>query len=515
MIEEKYKCLFTSSGKINSAIFRGEGVQAKYPELFHEIMNKFPEYDDFKDKLRAIAEGNYCRCTTCGNIMSFPKSYSAQRYCSFQCGNYSSKKINAVKSGAAWSPAALQKRQKTCLERYGTSCFVESKEFKDKQLETLQQKYGVNNISQYSEVKKKKASKMEQSIAKRLDTRRQAKKQYFEDKGIDISNINIDNISVCLHRDYPKEYLDVLVGNQTPSIRLIRENLTHAYPMLHKYNLIKQGKSTPQTDIEQFITSLGVRCESNNRKIIKPQELDIVMPDNKLAIEFNGEHWHDSAKAGKLYHQLKTEKTEEQGLQLLHIWSYDWFNKTDIVKSIIMSKLGKSNRIYARKCVIKEISNKEAREFYDKCHLKGYRQSLLHIGLVHNDKIVMCMSFSKHRTYEWELIRMANSLNTTVVGGASKILKYFELRQSPSCLMSYADRDISCGNVYQALGFEFVKKTIPSYWYYFKGKVISRSHLQKSKLENTGMSESQVAAKLGFIRIDNSGNLLYVKKFIQ
>lgn len=93
----------------------------------------------------------------------------------------------------------------------------------------------------------------------------------------------------------------------------------------------------------------------NSKSIISPQELDIYLPDYKLAIEYNGLYWHsEQAGLDKNYHIDKTMTCEEKGIRLIHVFSDDWEFKKEIVKSRLRSILGfNSNRIGARKCTIK------------------------------------------------------------------------------------------------------------------------------------------------------------------
>jgi hypothetical protein len=66
------------------------------------------------------------------------------------------------------------------------------------------------------------------------------------------------------------------------------------------------------------------------------------------------------------------------------------------------------------------------------------------------------MTFSKprfNRNYEYELVRFASKLGCQVIGGASKLLKYFERNYNPKSLISYADRRYSNGKLYYSLGF--------------------------------------------------------------
>ena len=55
------------------------------------------------------------------------------------------------------------------------------------------------------------------------------------------------------------------------------------------------------------------------------------------------------------------------------------------------------NRIYARKCTIKQISNGEAKPFNEENHLQGHRNAQITYGLFYKGELVQLMSFSKTR----------------------------------------------------------------------------------------------------------------------
>ena len=51
--------------------------------------------------------------------------------------------------------------------------------------------------------------------------------------------------------------------------------------------------SKQEIEIYNYIKdNLNIECIQSNRKIIRPYELDIVIPSLKLAFEFNGSYWH-------------------------------------------------------------------------------------------------------------------------------------------------------------------------------------------------------------------------------
>ena len=81
---------------------------------------------------------------------------------------------------------------------------------------------------------------------------------------------------------------------------------------------------------------------TNNRNVISPNEIDIFLSYYKLAIEYDGLYWHSSSVVGENYNHNKTLKCLEKGIKLIHIFEDEWKLKTNIVKSILTHRLGKT-----------------------------------------------------------------------------------------------------------------------------------------------------------------------------
>ena len=133
------------------------------------------------------------------------------------------------------------------------------------------------------------------------------------------------------------------------------------------------------------------------------------------------------------------------GYKLIHIFEHEWINKQTIIKSKLKALFNvEQERIYARKCIIKEISNKEKNEFLNQFHIQGEDKSKVKLGLFYEEELVAVITFGKPRfnkNYEYELIRYATSKH--VIGGATKLLKYFERNYKPKSIITYADRRFS------------------------------------------------------------------------
>jgi hypothetical protein len=229
--------------------------------------------------------------------------------------------------------------------------------------------------------------------------------------------------------------------------------------------------SKEETYLKKYLHSIDIKIEQSNRKL--GFEIDLYSSEYKIGVEFDGIYWH-SKKYGKdtNYHLNKTKKCQENGIRLIHIFEDEWNEKQEIVKSRLENIFGKTpNKIYARKCEIREVSSKEYKEFMENNHLQGGGLSSVRVGLFYDGELVSCMGFRKPQqmmrkvTTGYELIRFANKLHTDVVGGASKLLKYFIKTYNPVELISYADLRWSQGELYEKLGFEKEKTTGPTYEY--------------------------------------------------
>ena len=284
-------------------------------------------------------------------------------------------------------------------------------------------------------------------------------------------------------------------------------------------NPILSGRSNMEIDLLEFIKENYNGNILTNEKFIIDKELDIYLPDINLAFEFNGLYWHSELYKENNYHLEKTKSCLDKGINLFHIWEDDWIYKGDIVKSMILNKLGKTpNKIFARKTIIKVIDdNKLVRDFLDKNHIQGFVGSKIKIGLFYNNELVSLMTFGnlrkslgqKSEEGSYELLRFCNVLNTTVIGGASKLFKYFLNNYNPNQIISYSDLSRSNGNMYQQLGFKLSHNSDPNYYYIIDDVRKHRFNFRKDRLVKEGFNpnktEIQIMNERGFYRIFDCG----------
>lgn len=259
---------------------------------------------------------------------------------------------------------------------------------------------------------------------------------------------------------------------------------------------------------------------SNDRNVLNGLEIDIYYPDHKFGVEIHGLYWHSCRSNNrhrhntyKKLHALKADAAASSGIALYQFWDFETQNQLDLIKSMIRNRLDLSTKVYARKCQIVDLDNKTAKPFFDRSHLQGHRSAGVIYGLVLDGVIQCALSLSKHPRYEWEIIRYACAPGISVVGGFSKLFKKFITANDPNTILTFADKRISVGNLYKAVGFVPTTDTKPNYFYHKGGQMLSRQQCQKHKLSkllgqsfNPQLSEFDNMLLHGFGRIYDAGH---------
>lgn len=281
----------------------------------------------------------------------------------------------------------------------------------------------------------------------------------------------------------------------------------------------------PEKIIEKYLRDAGVEYISHWRpEWLSRKELDFYLPKHQLAIEIDGVFYHsEEGGKDKKYHLRKTEKCEENNIHLVHIWDLEIQNKWPIVKDRLDSLLLKNDKkIGARKCEVREIKTKTAKEFLEKNHIQGFTPCNTYCGLYYMNTLIGVAAFHKGRTAnpgEWELARYATTLGMHVSGGLSRAVAWFRKSHPNTPLISYADRRwTTCGkNAY--MRFTCIRKTEPSYYYAYHRQIYRREKFMlKSLAKNPitaktyipGMTEKECCSKIsGLFKIWDCGQLLY------
>lgn len=291
----------------------------------------------------------------------------------------------------------------------------------------------------------------------------------------------------------------------------------------HKYNVEidtdTSGYSICEFEITELLNNVDIRMHVRN--VIGPQELDIYIPEKKIAIEFNGDYWHSTEKIDKYYHQQKTITCAKQGIRLIHIFEHEWKDeKTRKKLEYIIREINNSNvkKVRASDLNIRSLNANECKDFLDEYHLQNNAFSEIRLGLCNKDELLSVMTFGKPRfnnNFEYELVRFCTKPGYRIYGAANKLFKYFVNNYRPKSIVTYCDVAKFTGNTYINLGFSCSIDDItePNYvWVNSELNVLTRYQTQKHLLVKFGLgdtsqTEDQIMKSMKYYKVYNSGNL--------
>lgn len=566
---------------MNLDIFKNSDPSGRMSKESFLIKNYKDEYDfivkycsenninsvSFKEKVYLTVNNisiPFCKNSNCSNFVKFKNSKIGYlSYCSTKCvsSDPNIKKIKMDKSILTYgtktpSESKLIKDRiiETNNKKYGGNSPMSSIIIQDKSKKTLMHNWGVDCPSHNTEILSRRIESFKNSNFKE-NFKKTCMDKYGVDhhwKNNDIHSKTIDSFYKS-YKDRIKSKIDEdkfeFIGFEKKlSTNLIIdckkcniEFKIFPYQFYYRINSninictncfpISANPSISQIEIYNFI------CENYTGEVIldcknsiKPYEIDIYLPDLKIGFEFNGVWWHCDKFKKNEYHYSKYLASVNKDISLITIWEDDWNVKREICKSIILNKIKNTkDKIYARNTLIKEVSYNDSRIFLDNNHLQGDCKSSIRIGLYYNDVLVSLMTFSKLRLVMnrkessrnnpdyYELTRFCNIINNRIIGGSSKLLKYFIEKYKPIKIETYSDNTISNGDLYYKLGFKYSHTSKPGYSYVIDGIRSHRFNWSKQKLVNLGYdinkTEEEIMSEEGYYRIYNAGNKKWILNF--
>ena len=438
----------------------------------HEIFDFFVEHTKFMNDtlvscVKYIREGYYdalpkCHC---GNdIRVLDRKVS--KYCCAKCAVSSNDRIDKLK-------LSLSRTDKESSNK--------------KRIDTMIKKYGVAYNSQRKDVKHLLGTKLPDDVLKKLND-----------------------------RDW---LIDQYVTNRKTSVQIAKELGIKYYGTVIQY-LLKYGveirhhsnTSSIENEVKSYIESFGYKVENNVVGLLDDKrEVDLYVKDKKLAIEINGLFYHSEKYKERNYHRNKKDDLNNKGIDLIQLTDYDWNNKKDIICSIISNRLGNSKRIFARNTIVKKIAAKDAREFLNDNHIKGYISAKEYWGLFLNGVCVMMISIDL-KDEQIYISRSCSLLFHSIIGGFNKLLKHIiKTHKECSSVFSYVDKDYFNGSSYS--NWNKLKDTDVGYFWTNGNDKISRykcQNLSWLKCYDKNLTEVENMHNSGYYRYWNSGNYRYI-----
>lgn len=326
-------------------------------------------------------------------------------------------------------------------------------------------------------------------------------------------------------------------GMSLPQFREKYQDYEIMTPSLRKTNIENYAKSNLvvsknrfvskyEHEIQEFLKKNNVKFECN-RQILIGKEIDILVEDKKIGIEFDGLKFHTEffGRKSHNYHLEKTLKCNEKGYGLIHIFEDEFVKHKEIVLSKISHILGlngKLPKIYARdkKCIIRDIYSNDAKIFLNENHIQGFVSSTVYLGAFYDGILIAVMTFKNGNINSngWELTRFATNIKYQCIGLGGKLFSHFIKTYSPTSVISFADRrwtvDIN-NNLYTKLNFKIEKIGRPVFRYYNE-RVDKHTRYHKMSFNKQSLSKKYgypiTMTELGYDRIWDCGLIKYVYK---
>lgn len=511
------------------------------------LMGLYPDCDDPGEVAYLFVRGEAQRpvCAQCGGRVNWFKNRFAET-CSKACSNKRNGNAAKMRStlmathgvdNASAIPEVIEKRRATLFDKYGAlvsenhiSRNVETWErLNTKGRETFLERYGVTNPGMLPEHREKVQKTLQTrygvshpaQIPNQIDIREQRRYARLESKLPEGSKLLQIISPVSDNGEANYRYTLKCECGETCTLpsETFKFRMRETGTFCASCTGITTSRSIKEKDLLASIRSFydGAIIE-NDRKIIAPYELDIVIPDKRIAIEFAGLFWHSEDRVGKTYHLDKMKRCRDKGYRLITVFEDEWEIRKEIVISRLKHNIGVlSNKIYARKCRVKPIDTALAKSFCEHHHIQGYAISSIKLGLFHDDQLVAVMTFArpslakghrKSRETEWELSRFC--VAGSVIGAANKLFKAFVAQYQPSRVITYSDLRWNTGQVYGTMGFSYSHTSRPNYWYFKGVRRIHRFKLRKTASDDPHKTEMQIRSDEGWRRIWDCGNDLWI-----
>lgn len=419
---------------------------------------------------------------------------------------------NMIKYGAK-CPSKNQKIKEkiaaTNMEKYGNKCSLHSEETKLKTISTWKKNHNCNHPFASKEIRNKIYAVMDEKYGKHF-----TKTELYKNKTKEtcLKKYGTEHSSQSDVVKYKKKKTNLeKYGCEYPSQNEKILNKIFAGGKQRK----NYGKT--QNEIKTFIEM--VSNLQFNSKLIDRKEIDILNLDIKLGFEYCGLFWHNELSPeprDSSYHYNKYILCKNLGIRLITIFEDEWIKRNVQCKNYIRSIIGNfTNRVYARKCLINEINNKIANDFYDKNHLQGKSNNIkTTFSLTYNEKTLGMISLGTHHrnSNKITITRLCFENGIQIIGGASRLLSAairWCTENNFNEIITWSDNRWSDGSIYEKIGFKLDKELKPDYSYVSLNKKATRLSKQSQKKSNTdcpeNMTELEFATKNNLARIWDCG----------
>lgn len=316
------------------------------------ILNQFPEWKSiFKVLFYHIYQNKQLKhCKICNNLIPFEierdRIYCSKTCCTKDPEFHKQKSLSYKNRSSLFKDNVRSKIIKTQIEKYD-GFGLASKYIFERYENTCIEKFGCKNPMQNKEIKEKAWK----TSIKKYGCKNKSASDFYNKICINWKDYIIPLFSKNEYEGKNKVYKwkCVKCGNEFNqrifTTHHLENEIDQYIPRCLKCFPSMKGKSQPENDLfnfcKEYFPNLIEHENKNVRTFIPNREIDILIPEIKLAIEFNGIKFHslqgfkEKNKESEYhnYHLNKTIECEKLGYRLIHIWDDDWKNNKNNIKS--------------------------------------------------------------------------------------------------------------------------------------------------------------------------------------
>lgn len=330
---------------------------------------------------------------------------------------------------------------------------------------------------------------------------------------------------ILQHPDFKNNWIEWHIDHYFPVKAFMEYNindlklincLKNLRPMEGKENLSK-GSKYDKKEFELWLDEIGYKNFDLNKIIKDFKSFFKTLNDERLAAEIiNPINYVDRRELKLRLKNLISNKKIP-----VFILPFEWCTKNEHCKNRLRSISGQFNeRVFARKCEVKEITTQVHSQFCDKYHMQGRNKLAFKAwGLFLNDKLIGSMSLGRHPRNNNDILldRLCFHPEIQVIGGANKLFnkcKKWAASNNINKIVSFSDNRWSLGKVYENMGFILEKELEQDYFYIKSGDPFTMITKQSQKKSNTNCpkdkTEHEWAKMNGLTRVWDCGKKRWV-----
>lgn len=361
-------------------------------------------------------------------------------------------------------PEKLRAAEQTCQSRYGTSTTLSVKEFRDKGIKTLYENHGVINPGQSE---KNHQIQLEKSYREFLLTNRYDQPLF--------------SLNEYLARADDHQLLRFQCLKCGSMFEAMHDNGHHRRcPICYSS---RQTSYKEKELVEWIQTIYSGSIIENDKHLISPKELDLVLPDLRLAIEFNGLYWHQTDYKPDLYHQLKSDLCEQKGFKLIHVFEDRW----NVNSSLIRQQLARiCNPASLDRCTDYQLSTlnlEQAKAFISTYSFDAVEDTDSFIGVIYRNQIVGVLSYAIDSASVCHIHSYCSSPQLYIVDGLKTMLQRLQEMYNIQQYEHIVDRRFPVYDEF--IENEFIVSCIlpPKTWYWSDPAVLLSEYHSNGKLQ--------------------------------